>query len=135
MRSRSIPLSIVPLSSCWEKIYRGSSTDSYSRRDIMNKCKTRKKYLVMLVSGILTKMQCVATESIPSLTNWVGGSWVPLALQSAQVIAAEVELCSEQGDSGSKSSEQGGSGSIIQLLEILVLGMPQARNCRIFDRS
>ena len=77
----------------------------------------------MLVSGILTKMQCVATESIPSWTNRVGGSWVlvPLALQSAQVIAAEVELCSEQGDSGSKSSEQGGSGSMIQLLETLVV--------------
>ena len=88
----------------------------------------------MLVSRISTKMLCVATESIPSWTNRVGG-WVPLALHSAQVIAAEVELCSEQGDSGSKSSEQGGSGSIIQLLEILVLGMPQARNCRIFDRS
>ena len=74
----------------------------------------------MLVSGILTKMQCVATESIPSWTNRVCGSWVPLALQSAQVIAADVEPCSEQGDSGSKSSEQGGSGSMIQLLEALV---------------
>ena len=89
----------------------------------------------MLVSGILTKKQCVATESYPSWTNRVGGSWVPLALHSAQVIAAEVELCSEQGDSGSKSSEQGGSGSMIQLLEALVLGMPQARDFRIFDRS
>ena len=74
----------------------------------------------MLVSGILTKMQCVATASILSWTNQVGGSWVPLPLHRAQVIAAEVELCSEQGDSGSKSSEQGGSESMIQLLEALV---------------
>ena len=129
------PSLFVLLSSCWEKLYRGSSTDSYSRCGIINQCKSKKKYLLMLVSGISTKMLCVATESIPSWTNRVGGSWVPLALHSAQVIAAEVELCSEQGDSGSKSSEQGGSGSMIQLLEILVLGMPQARNCRIFDRS
>ena len=85
----------------------------------------------MLVSGILTK----ATESIPSWTNRLGGSWVPLALHRAQVIAADVELCSEQGDSGSKSSEQGGSGSMIQLFRSFDKRMPQARDFGIFDRS